>query len=110
MTALLVLSGLVLGLSVQIGWAMWHLLNDKKSFPPSSPTVKHIDLKDAVIDQASPSLSKETPLTSQIFFPPRYISGYNLEHSGSFISGMGSSWEMTRKLVPPHRHHFIRLG
>lgn len=110
MTTLLILSGLMLGLTVQIGWAMWHLLNDKKSFPSSTPTARHIDLRDLEIDLSLPHPPKETPLTSQIFFPPRYISGCDFEHTGSFISGVGGGWNMPGKLVPAQRHHhFMRM-
>lgn len=110
MTGLLILAVLMLGLAAQFCWAIWHLLNTKHTFPPPTKTVHYVNLNELQHHVTpAPYVIKETPLTPQLTIPPRIISSRDVEHTGFYISGMGSSWSPARKLTPTHRHHSLRL-
>jgi len=101
----------MVALMVLAGWAVWHLIYDKKTFPEASPTTHHVDL-DELADQ--PDLSemsevKETPATSQLNIPPAYLPPQSSDKTGYSISGMGGSWKPLSKLVPKRRHHWQRM-
>jgi hypothetical protein len=88
-------------------WALWHLLNDTKTFPRKSATIRHIDLATLETPPADPEVkpAKETIPTCQIYIPPMTVSGPS-DHTGTSISGMGGSWRPVNKLVPKRRHHW----
>jgi len=106
----LVLGILAIGLTVLMGYALWHLLNDEKTYPEKTATTEHIDLEalEAPLVEPEAESPKETIPTSQLYIPPMTVSGPTSDHTGYSISGMGGNWRPLRKLVPRRRHHWLR--
>ena len=100
MTALILVAIVCLALTVLFGWAMWHLIYDRRTFPAPSPHIRHMELDEIpVTEEALPPEVREPLPTSQLHIPPPVLSSYSDKHTGISISGVGGSWTPLRRIA-----------
>lgn len=107
MTALIAAAIVCVALTVLFGWAMWHLIYDRRSYPAPSPHVRRMELDEIPVAEEPPPPEVREPLpTSQLHIPPPALSSYSEEHTGLSISGVGGSWKPLRRIVARHRRRW----
>jgi len=107
MTALILAAIVCLALTALFGWAMWHLIYDRRTFPAPSPYIRHVELDEIPVPEEPPPPEVREPLpTAQLHIPPPVFSSYNGEHTGISISGVGGSWTPLRRIATRHRRRW----